>query len=94
MKHCRAQVNLHHIKGHQDAKNFGPYTRDVMLNIEADKLAKEKLETYWPGSQTFHIPWSQGVCYVGNHQIAKDFANTIRDHMNGQKQLNIGPSGG
>jgi len=41
MKHCGAQVDLHHIKGHQDSKNFGPFTSDVMLNIKADKLAWE-----------------------------------------------------
>jgi len=87
MKHCGAQVDLHHIKGHQDSKKCGLYTRDVMLNIKAHKLAREKLETYQPGPKSFHIPWSQGVCYAGNHQIAKDFATTIRDHMNRQKTI-------
>jgi len=71
MKHCRAQIDLHHVKGHRDSKNFSPYTRDAMLNIEEDKLAKEKLKIYQSGPQTFHIPWSQGACYVRNHQIAK-----------------------
>jgi len=56
-----------------------------MLNIEADKLAKEKLAMYRTGPARFHIPGSQGVCYAGTLRIEKDFANTIRDHINGQK---------
>jgi len=75
MKH--QGIDLHHVKGHQDSKNFGPFNRDATLNIEADKLAKEKLETYRTGPEIFHIPGSQGVCYAGKHRIEKDFANTI-----------------
>jgi len=77
MKHWGEKINLQHVKGHQDSKNFGPFTRDTMLNIEADKLAKEKLETYRTGPTIFHIPGSQGVCYVGKQRIEKDFATTI-----------------
>jgi len=85
MKQWGQKIELQHVKGHQDSKNFGPYNRDAMLNIKADKLAKEKLEMYRTRPEIFHIPGSQGVCYVDRHQIEKDFANTIRDHMNGQK---------
>jgi len=56
-----------------------------MLNIKVDKQAWGKLETYRQGPTTFHIPWSQGVWYMGPNWIAKDFAATIWDHMNGQK---------
>jgi len=85
MKQWGYMIDLQHVKGHQDSKHFGPYKRDATLNIEADKLAKEKLATYRTGPVRFHIPGSQGVCYAGTHRIEKDFANTIRDHMNGQK---------
>jgi len=51
-------VQLHHIKGHQDSRNFGPYTRDATLNIKVDRLVREKLEDYKPGPKNFHIPWS------------------------------------
>jgi len=80
-------VQLHHVKGHQDSKHFGPHTRDASLNIEADGLAKKKLEDYKPGPKNFHIPWSQGVCYTGHHRTVKEFATTIRDHINGQATI-------
>jgi len=83
MRHDNLKVHLHHVKGHQDSKNFGPYTRDATLNIEADRLACKKLEAYQPSPKTFHIPWSQGVCYMGHHRTVKDFSMTIRDHING-----------
>jgi len=90
---CNLRVQLHHIKGHQDARNFGPYTRDATLNIEADRLAREKLDDYKPGQKNFHIPWSQGICYTGQHQTIKDFATyprpyqwTSHDHLLDQAQ--------
>jgi len=58
-------VKFHHVKGHQDSKCFGLFTRDASLNIKADLLAKSKLENYQSGPSTFYIPWSQGVCYLG-----------------------------
>jgi len=39
------------------------------LNIEADQLAKMKLALYTMVLPTFHIPWSQGVCYTGSDQV-------------------------
>ncbi len=87
LKTSNLKIQLHHAKGHQDSQNFGPYTRDATLNIEADRLARGKLEAYRPGPKNFHIPWSQGVCYMGQHQTVKDFATTIRDHINGQATI-------
>jgi len=87
LKTSNLTVLLHHVKGHQDSRHFGPHTRDATLNIEADRLAKEKLEDYKPGPKNFHIPWSQGVCYTGQHRTVKDFATTIRDHINGQATI-------
>ncbi len=63
------QVELVHVKGHQDTKTMGPFTRDAMLNIEADQLACTKLTSYTTGPTRFHIPWSQGVCYTGSQQV-------------------------
>jgi len=57
-------VEFHHVKGHQDLSNFGPFTHDATLNIEADVLTQTKLTGYMPGLAIFHIPWSQGVCYI------------------------------
>ncbi len=65
------QVELAHIKGHQDKNIQGPFTRDAMLNIKADQLACNKLTNYITGPQRFHIPWSQGVCYTGAQQVEK-----------------------
>jgi len=81
--HSNLSVKLHHVKGHQDSKCFGPFTRDASLNIEADLLAKTKLES----PSTFYIPWSQGVCYLGMKRVEKAFAKEIRDHINGQRTI-------
>jgi len=54
------------------------------LNIEADLLAKEKLALYTQGPLQFHIPWSQGVCYMNTQRVEKNFNNNIRDYINGQ----------
>jgi len=88
LHHSRLSVELHHIKGHQDSKCFGLFTRDTSLNIEADFLSvKTKLESYQSGPSTFHIPWSQGVCYLGTKWVEKDFAKEIQDHINGQQTI-------
>jgi len=65
IQHLPIPLTLQHVKEHQDSKNFGLFNRDATLNIEADKLAKETLETYQTGPVIFHIPGSQGVCYTG-----------------------------
>jgi len=48
MQHCGVSVKLHHVKGHQDSPNCGPFTQDATLNIKADQLARAKLELYMP----------------------------------------------
>jgi len=65
------EVELVHIKGHQDKNTQGPFTRDMMLNIEVDQLACNKLTSYSTGPQQFHIPWSQEVCYTGTQHVEK-----------------------
>jgi len=59
------QVELEHVKGHQDNKLLRPLTRDATLNVEADHMARTKLLEHTNGPNQFHIPWSQGVCYTG-----------------------------
>jgi len=49
IKISAVQVELAHVKGHQDNKMLGPFTRDVMLNIKADHLARTKLTGYTTG---------------------------------------------
>jgi len=75
LKISAVQVELVHVKGHQDKNILGPFTRDVMLNIEADQLACIKLTSYTTGPQQFHIPWSQGVCYTGAQRV-ENFSGT------------------
>jgi len=82
LKISAVQVELVHVKGHQDKNILGPLTRDTTLNIEVDQLAHTKLTSSTTGPQWFHIPWSQGVCYTGAQQVEK-FGNTIWDHING-----------
>ncbi len=77
------QVELEHVKGHQDNKLLGPLTRDAMLNVKADHMARTKLLEHTNGPNQFHIPWSQGVCYTGTQRVEKKFGNHIRDHING-----------
>ncbi len=88
MHKSNLSITLQHVKGHQDSKSFSPFTRDASLNIEADLLAKSKLESYQTGPSTFQIPWSQGVCYLGMKRVEKAFANEIRDYINGQRTQN------
>jgi len=46
MKHCGVQVDLHHVKGHQDTRTCGPFTRDATLKIEPIN----KLGQNWSGT--------------------------------------------
>jgi len=85
MTHSGVLVNLHHVKGHQDSNCAGPFTREATLNIKADQLTRTKLETYQSGPAIFHIPWSQGACYLSMQRVKKSFANEIWDYINGQR---------
>jgi len=70
-------IELHHIKGHQDKNQYGPFTCDAALNIKADNLAKTKHANYTSALAFFHIPWSQGVCYIRTDRVEKDFGMQI-----------------
>jgi len=84
VQHSEVSVDLYHVKGHHASSNFGPLTCNATLNIEANQLAWTKLTLYTSSPVNFHIPWSQGVCYMGSHQMEKEFARTTQGHINGQ----------
>jgi len=69
IQNSEVRVELYHIKGHQDSSQFGPFTWDATLNIKANQIARTKLTLYMPALPNLHIPWSQGVCYMGYHQV-------------------------
>jgi len=77
-------IELYHVKGHQDKNQFRPFTCDAALNIEVDILPKTKLASCTLVLTFFHIPWRQGVCYIGTNRVEKDFGKQIWDHINGQ----------
>jgi len=81
----RIPVKLHHVKCQRDNHQFRPFNCDATLNIEVDLLAKTKLTTYTSVPAIFHIPWSQGACYIRNVQVEKDFGHQISDHINKYK---------
>ncbi len=80
---CGFKVILAHVKGHQDQGIPTVLTRDAMLNIEADTLAKDKLTRYAPGPSTYVIPFSYGACYVSGRRVVKNIQATLRQHING-----------
>jgi len=84
LHNCGVKAESIHVKGHQDNKHIRPLTHDATLNVEADLLTRDKLNTYRHGPNPFHIPWSQGVCYRHNRRIEKAFNTKLQDHINGQ----------
>jgi len=77
------QVTLAHVKGHQDTGVPTVLTQDVMLNIEADTLAKDKLSRYMPSPSVYIIPFSYGACYVGGKRVVKNIQAMLRHHISG-----------
>jgi len=54
-----------HVKGHQDTGlPTMALSQDVILNIEADALAKQVLSKAIDGLISYYIPHSQWVCYL------------------------------
>ncbi len=47
MQTCGYKIELAFIQGHQDNGTPAVLTRDVWLNVEADKLAKAKVDPSW-----------------------------------------------
>jgi len=65
IKNSAVQIELQHVCGHQDSKQLGPFTQDATLNIEADLLAKTKLQMYTlvPGNIFPHSMKSWGLLH-------------------------------
>jgi len=85
MNQSSMQVELHHVRGHQDSTIHRPFTCDASLNIEVDLLAKGKLTLYMQGPRNFHIPWSQGTCYMNTQRVEKNFTTNIHNYINSQQ---------
>jgi len=81
------QIGVHidwsHVKGHQDGKLITILSQDAWLNIEADLLAKDKVDPVYTGPTTYQLPGEGWICYIGTKQIVKQFMNTIHVHVNG-----------
>jgi len=77
------QVTLAHVKGHQDTGAPTVLTRDAMLNIEANALAKDKLSCYTPGPSVYVLPFLYGACYMSGRRVVKNIQATLCQHING-----------
>jgi len=84
LSHCRYQVTLSHVYGHQDTGTPTVLTREAQLNIEADARAKEKLARYVPGPPVYSIPFAFGSCYLGKTRVVKNIIGRLREFINGQ----------
>ncbi len=71
-----------HVKGHQDGKTPTALTRDAWLNIEADLLAKAAVDPKHISPHRYSLPGEGWICYVKQHRIVKQLADTLRDHIN------------
>jgi len=82
IKISAVQLELVHIKGHQDKNILGPFTRDMTLNIEADQLTCTKLNLLHNWTTTIpHTVEPRSLLYRSTAH-GKNFGNTIRDHIN------------
>jgi len=77
------EVELVHVRGHQDEWQSGPLTREALLNVEADLLAKEKLQWFQQGPKEYQIPFGQGCCYCGSSRVVKGLVGTLQAYING-----------
>jgi len=57
-------------------------TKDVWLNMGRHS-SKRCLGESNPGPTNFWLPFGAWVCYTGSMQVAKQFNQTIRLHLNG-----------
>jgi len=71
------EVELVHVRGHQDEQQSGPLMREALLNVEADLLAKEKLQRFQQGPKEYQIPFGQGCCYCGSSWVVKGLVGTL-----------------
>jgi len=84
---CGYEVQLVHVLGYQDTGTPTVLSQEALLNIEADALAKHKLKRYIPGPMQYTVPFLFGGCYLDNHQVVKNLAVQLWDHINGQPAI-------
>jgi len=80
-------IQLKFVRGHQDNSILTALTRDAWLNIEANKLAKQKLTSPHTRPILYKLlgnPWS---CYVGTVCIVKQLHQSLQKTINGQDTI-------
>jgi len=85
-RQSRFIIDWHHIKNHQDRQLIMALPWAAWLNIEADNLAKTKVNpNYHDGPDQYHLPGEGWVCQcsIGPQQIVKQLAFTLWSHVNG-----------
>jgi len=78
------QIKWCHVKGHQDGKRITALPCNAWLNVEADCLAKTKVNPTHQGPLQYQLPGEGWMCYIGTKQIVKQLSNAIWEHINGQ----------
>jgi len=61
LANCGFQFMLHHVNGHQDDQANHVLSQDKALNMEADLLAKTKLNLNQQGLVGYQIPHGHGT---------------------------------
>jgi len=77
------QINWNHVKGHQDGKLTTVLLQDAWLNVEANLLAKAKVDLAYNGPAHYHLPGEGWVCSLRHQCIVKQLLAKIRAHVNG-----------
>jgi len=85
---CGYKVELMLICGHQDNRHPTVLSRDAWLNVEADVLAKQKVETPHMGPAYYKLPRNLWGCYIGTQCIVKQFNITLQTFVNGNNTMN------
>jgi len=80
---CSFTIQLVFVQGHQDTGVPTILTRDAHLNIEADALAKRKVELAYAGPHHYRLPGNKWACYTAQGRVVKQFDASFRLHING-----------
>ncbi len=81
------KIQLNFVRGHQYKGIPTVLTRDAWLNIEADKLAKQKLASPHTGLTFYFLPGNLWSCYVGKVRMVKQLHQSLQKTINGQDML-------
>jgi len=80
-------INLVFVKGHQDKGYPTVLTHNAWLNVEADLLAKAKLNLPFADPGWYRLPGNPWSCYIGHTRVVKQLSYTIHTHVNGRVTL-------